>query len=154
MMKKLDNRGVASWEFILVMPPLFMLIFVIFDLGRYAITIQSLQTLADAGARAAMISCYTKDAVANKLSSVGTDCTSPCSAASTAPAWATSSQWAQVQTMASVISGLTPQLCFAPSGTNLNVTAKVTFSVAMTPLTQPLWPSSFNNPSAATSIPF
>ncbi|WP_460268498.1 hypothetical protein [Bradyrhizobium ottawaense] len=33
--------------------------FVIFDLGRYAITMQSLRTLASAGARAVMISCYT-----------------------------------------------------------------------------------------------
>ena len=32
--------------------------FVIFDLGRYAITMQSLKALANAGARAVMINCY------------------------------------------------------------------------------------------------
>ena len=47
MMRKLDNRGIAAFEMILVSVPLFTLIFVIFDLGRYAITRQSLNALAD-----------------------------------------------------------------------------------------------------------
>ena len=58
-MRKLDRRGVAAFKFMtLVFVPLFMLIFVIFDLGRYAITMQSLNALADAGARAVMLSCH------------------------------------------------------------------------------------------------
>ena len=56
MMRKLDKRGVAALEFCLVALPLFILIFAIFDLGRYAITMQSLRMLANAGARAVMIS--------------------------------------------------------------------------------------------------
>ena len=59
MMRKLDQRGVAALEFCLVAVPLFILMFAIFDLGRYAITMQSLRMLANAGARAIMISCYT-----------------------------------------------------------------------------------------------
>ena len=51
MMRKLDKRGVAALEFCLVALPLFILIFAIFDLGRYAITMQSLRMLANAGAR-------------------------------------------------------------------------------------------------------
>lgn len=43
MMRKLDDRGVASFEFVLVFVPLFTLMFVIFDLGGYAITMQSLR---------------------------------------------------------------------------------------------------------------
>ena len=59
MMRNLDQRGVAALEFCLVAVPLFTLMFVIFDLGRYAITAQSLRTLANAGARAIMIdNCY------------------------------------------------------------------------------------------------
>ena len=61
MMRKLDQRGVAALEFCLVAVPLFTLMFVIFDLGRYAITMQSLHALANAGARAVMINCYTPD---------------------------------------------------------------------------------------------
>ena len=56
MMRKLDQRGVAALEFCLVAVPLFILMFAIFDLGRYAITMQSLRMLANAGARAVMIS--------------------------------------------------------------------------------------------------
>src|SRR5438045_4765124 len=65
MMRKLDQRGVAALEFCLVAVPLFTLMFVIFDLGRYAITAQSLRTLANAGARAMMINCYTPAAINN-----------------------------------------------------------------------------------------
>jgi hypothetical protein len=61
-MKKLDKRGVAALEFCLVAGFLFTLIFAIFDLGIYAITKQSLQTLANAGARAWMI-CYAQGAI-------------------------------------------------------------------------------------------
>src|SRR5262249_41023653 len=56
MMKKLDQRGISALEFCLVAPPLFILMFTIFDLGRYAITYQSLRTLANAGAREIMLS--------------------------------------------------------------------------------------------------
>ena len=48
----------------------FILMFAIFDLGRYAITMQSLRMLANAGARAMMINCYTP-AVINNTSPSG-----------------------------------------------------------------------------------
>ena len=48
---KLNNRGTAALEFCLVAVAFFTLIFAIFDLGRYAITMQSLRMLASAGAR-------------------------------------------------------------------------------------------------------
>src|SRR3954452_2074668 len=64
MMRKLDKRGVAAMEFCLVALPLFILMFATFDLGRYAITVQSLRMLANAGARAVMIKCYTDAAIA------------------------------------------------------------------------------------------
>ena len=64
MMRKLDQRGVAALEFCLVAVPLFILMFAIFDLGRYAITMQSLRMLANAGARAVMISyCYVNNVI-------------------------------------------------------------------------------------------
>ena len=65
MMRKLDQRGVAALEFCLVAVPFFILMFAIFDLGRYAITMQSLRMLANAGARAMMIKCYTPAVIAN-----------------------------------------------------------------------------------------
>src|SRR3954451_8890181 len=65
MMRKLDQRGVAALEFCLVAVPLFFLMFAIFDLGRYAITKQSLHALANTGARKMMIKCYTPNVIAN-----------------------------------------------------------------------------------------
>jgi hypothetical protein len=62
-MRKLDQRGMAAFEFCLVAVPLFTLMFAIFDLGRYALTMQSLRTLSNAGARAIMINCYTNAAI-------------------------------------------------------------------------------------------
>lgn len=62
-MRKLDQRGVAALEFCLVSVAFFTFVFAIFDLGRYAITMQSLRNLANAGARANMINCYTNAAV-------------------------------------------------------------------------------------------
>jgi hypothetical protein len=152
MMRKLDKRGVAAFEMVLVFVPLFTLMFVIFDLGRYAITQQSLNALADASGRAVMITCYSKDAIGGNSSSIGTDCTSPCSPPSTVPAWATSAAWTPVQNAGPFLSfgALTPSLCIAASGTNLVVTAsQPNFTMLM-----PIWGTSLNAPSATTTIPF
>src|ERR1700748_3519697 len=74
-MKTLGQRGTASFEFVLCGGLFFALVFSIFDLGRYQITLQSLQKLADAGARAAMI--VSTSTVANFNQTV----------ASTSPTW-------------------------------------------------------------------
>ncbi|MGX1330294.1 hypothetical protein AB7M56_004793 [Bradyrhizobium elkanii] len=63
-MKILDQRGAAAFEFCIVAMAIFALIFAIFDLGRYAIAMQSLRSLAGAGARAAMLDdCYASAAL-------------------------------------------------------------------------------------------
>ena len=67
MMRKLDQRGTAALEFCLVAVPLFTLMFAIFDLGRYAITKQSLRMLANAGSRTVMINCYTNALIQKNL---------------------------------------------------------------------------------------
>src|SRR5271169_5799274 len=110
MMRKLDNRGAAAWEFILVAVPLFMLIFAIFDLGRFAITLQSLYALANWGARAVMISCYTPDVIAGNSPSGCT--TNPLSTT-------------QMQNAAPFLyfGGLTPTLTVAAGANSLTVTA-------------------------------
>jgi hypothetical protein len=133
MMRKLDKRGVAALEFCLVAVPLFTLMFVIFDLGRYAITMQSLRMLANAGARAVMI-CYD---VPNK-SYIG--CTGdplPSDAAKKAVAPFS-------------YSGGPPTLVVALGATALTVTAsQPSFTMLM-----PIWGTAFKAPSASTSIPF
>jgi Flp pilus assembly protein TadG len=124
MMRKLDKRGVAALEFCLVAVPLFILIFAIFELGRYAITMQSLRMLANAGAREVMISY---DATNNTY----TGCTG--------------------DLLPSVVAkNAVPPLLINPKlvAGALTVTASSDFTMLM-----PIW-AALNAPSASTSIPF
>jgi TadE-like protein len=137
MMRKLDQRGVAALEFCLVAVPLFTLMFAIFDLGRYAITMQSLRTLANAEARANMINCYTPAAISNTSPS---SCTGDYLSV------------AQKQAIAPFLyaGGLTPTVNTALGTGALTVTAsQLGFKMLM-----PIWGTALNKPSASTSIPF
>jgi hypothetical protein len=135
MMRKLDKRGTAALEFCLVAVPLFTLMFVIFDLGRYAITMHSLRALAGAGARAWMI-CYQNSVL---LSQPDTGCFGdplPSSKQAIAPFLYNG--------------GLTPKLNAAQVGSATTVTASQPgFTMLM-----PIWGTALNAPSASTSILF
>ena len=141
-MRKLDQRGMAAFEFCLVGVPLFMLMFAIFDLGRYAITMQSLRTLANAGARATMVgtpgnACYT-DAAIKK--------TTPTCSGDPLPSDAAK------QAVAPFLyyGDLTPTLNTAAGASALTVTASQPgFTMIM-----PIWGTALNAPSTSTSIPF
>jgi Flp pilus assembly protein TadG len=123
-MRKLDQRGVAALEFCLVAVPLFTLMFAIFDLGRYAITMHSLRMLANAGARAVILSydgnTYAACTTSDLLPSVATE-------------------------------NAVPPLLFNPQlvlgGTTVRASSDFT-------MLWPIWPAAFNAPSASTSIPF
>jgi Flp pilus assembly protein TadG len=138
MMKKLDQRGVAALEFCLVAVPLFTLMFAIFDLGRYAITMQSLRMLANAEARANMINCYTPAVIGNTSPS---SCTGDYLSV------------AQKQAAAPFLYGasLTPTVNTAAGTGALTVTAS---QPGFTMIMRHIWPTAFNAPSASTSIPF
>jgi Flp pilus assembly protein TadG len=129
MMRKLDQRGVAALEFCLIAVPLFTLMFAIFDFGRYAITMQSLRMLANAGARAVMISY---DATTNTYTGCAGDPLSDAAKQAVAPFLYSG--------------GLTPQLVAGA----LTVTASQPGFTMLTPI----WGTAFNAPSASTSIPF
>ncbi|WGR92963.1 pilus assembly protein [Bradyrhizobium sp. ISRA435] len=136
-MRKLDQRGTAAMEFCFVAVFLFTVMFVIFDLGRYAITMQSLRTLANAGARQNMIQCYTPAVVAN---------TSP--SGCTADYLSTT----QKQDAAPFLynAGLTPSMNTTSGASALTVTASLPdFTMIM-----PIWGTTLNAPSASTKIPF
>nr|WP_249153723.1 TadE/TadG family type IV pilus assembly protein [Bradyrhizobium diazoefficiens] len=135
-MRQLDQRGVAAFEFCLVALAFFTLIFAIFDLGRYVITMQSLRNLAGAGARANMITCYTP-AVIGKTSPSGCtgDYLSPAQKQDAAPFL--------------FVGGVSPTLATTAGANALTVTA----SIGFTPL-MPIWGSALDAPSASTNIPF
>jgi Flp pilus assembly protein TadG len=140
MMRKLDQRGAAALEFCLVAVPLFTLMFVLFDLGRFAITEQSLWMLANAEARAMMIQCYTPAKISNTSPS---SCNGDYLSAT------------QKQTAAPFLylGGLAPTVNIsapAKGVTALTVTASQSgFTMLM-----PIWGTALNAPSASTSIPF
>ena len=139
MMRNLDQRGVAALEFCLIAVPLFTLMFVIFDLGRYAITAQSLRTLANAGTRAMMINCYTPAAI-NK--------TSPSSC--TTDYLSASDKQAAAPFLYSNGGSAPPTVSTTAGASALTVTAsQPSFTMIM-----PIWGTAFNAPSASTSIPF
>ena len=137
-MKKLDKRGVAALEFCLICVPLFTTIFAIFDFGRYAITMQSLRMLADAGARAVMINCYTTDVVHSVSPKTCTGDPLPTTAAK--------------QSAAPFLfeAGLAPTLAATAGSSVLTVTAsQPSFTMIM-----PIWGTALNAPTASTTIPF
>ena len=136
MMRNLDRRGVAALEFCIIAVPLFTLMFAIFDLGRYAITVQSLRMLANAEARANMINCYTPAVLGNTSPS---SCTGDYLSV------------AQKQAVAPFLyaGGLTPTVSTASGAAALTVTASQPgFTMLM-----PIWGTALNAPSASTSIP-
>ncbi len=145
MMRKLDQRGVAAFEFCLVAVPLFTLMFVIFDLGRYAITVQSLWALADAEARYVAINCYLPDEVGKSTSH-----------------WLQlpgqhfpAVRRGQMQAVAPFLyaGGLTPTVSItAASGGTSPLT--VTASQSAFTMLVPVWGTALNAPSVSTSIPF
>ena len=138
MMRKLDQRGVAALEFCIVAVPLFTLMFAIFDLGRYALTMQSLRMLANAEARANMINCYTPAVVGNTSPS---SCTGDYLSV------------AQKQAVAGFLhlGGLTPTVNTVAGASALIVTAS---QPGFKMLLVHVWPTAlFNAPSASTSIP-
>ncbi|WP_246767615.1 TadE/TadG family type IV pilus assembly protein [Bradyrhizobium sp. CCBAU 53340] len=137
-MRRLDQRGVAAIEFCVVAAAIFTLIYAIFDLGRYAIAMQSLRSLAGAGARAAMINaCYT-DAALKRTTTV------TCSGDYTTDA--------QKRALVPFLyaGGLTPTVTTVTGASAVTVTASLQGFSMMFPT---IWGSSFNNPSASTLIP-
>lgn len=138
MMKRLDQRGVAAFEFCLIALAFFTLVFAIFDLGRYTITMQSLRTLANTGARKMMIECYTPAVIANNSPSGCTDINTyfPSTDRPDAAPFLYGT-------------GPAPTLSATSGGSALTVTASVSFAPTM-----PIWGATLNTPSASTSVPF
>jgi hypothetical protein len=140
MMRKLDNRGGAALEFCLVAVPLFMMMFAIFDLARYGITVQSLRRLADVGAREWMI-CYQNNVVLTLQGKSTVACPSD-------PFPLDSTKKAIVPFL--YLGGLTPTLETDQAASLTTVTARQPdFKMII-----PWWGKAMNAPSTSTEIPF
>ena len=148
-MIKLNKRGTAALEFCLVAVPFFLLIFAIFDLGRYAITVQSLRALADAGARAQMLCANTPANVASLVKrSWPTGCAGD-------PLSSTDKQ-----NIAPFLysGGLTPDALSTTktdaSGGAAGGRVTITAGQSGFAMIMPIWGTALNAPSVSASIPF
>lgn len=135
-MRRLDQRGTAAFEFCLVAVFFFTFVFAIFDLGRYAITMQLVRALASDGARATMIQCYTPQVTQSASPSSCIDVNSYYNSTYLTPV-------AQIM-------GLTPKLSASASGSALTITASLPGFSMITPM----WSGLNSTPSASTSIPY
>jgi hypothetical protein len=142
MMRKLDQRGVAAFEFCFVALAFFTIVFAIFDLGRYAITVQSLRMLANAGAREIMISdCYVNQVLQKQAPTCSGD-----------PLPSDDAKRAVASFLFSRDGLLKPTLNVPLTTTSpLVVTATQPGFTMLTPF---IWPAAFNGPSASTQVPF
>lgn len=140
-MRQLDQRGVAAFELILVFVPLFTLMFAIFDLARYAITMQSLRTLANAGARANIIQCYTPAVTGLAPGTSPSGCTGD---------YLTTAQKQGAAPFLYRNGSSSPTVSTTAGAAALTVTA----SQAGFTMVMPIWGAALNAPSASTTIPF
>ena len=123
--------------------PLFVLMFVIFDLGRFAITLQSFRALANAGALGQwMISpCFTNAVTHFGISVALRLCRRPLS---------TAQKSKQNVAPFLYVGGLTPTVSASTGASPKTVTAsQASFTALM-----PIWGTALNAPSASTSVPF
>ena len=158
MMRKLDQRGVASFEFLAVAVAFFSLVFVIFDLGRYAITLQSLRALASLGARQMMICCYTPSQLGLGPTKVPIPpCPTTVTTVPTSPSGCTGSyvSTADMKAFGPLLyaGGLTPTLAIS-AGTAGASPLTVTASEPGFTMLMPIWGTAFNAPSASVRVPF
>lgn len=130
-----DRRGATALEFSMIAIPFFFMMFGFFDLGRYAIIVNSMDILAGAEARAIMVSCY-----------------GPAANAGTSPAGCTSDPLSTSQklTYAPWLANCATISCVSiTSGSNaIRVTVSYNYTFMVPYLT------SLNNPSVSVSIPF
>ncbi|WP_225713089.1 TadE/TadG family type IV pilus assembly protein [Bradyrhizobium semiaridum] len=137
-MRKLDQRGVAAFEFCVIAFALFMAMFSIIDLARYAITMQSLRTLASVAARTITVSdCYVNAALNKTTPACPSDPLSLTQKQDAAPFLYTNGA-AAAPTVSSTV------------GTSvITVTASQNFTMIL-----PFWGTLANAPSAYIKVPF
>ncbi|VIO73671.1 TadE/TadG family type IV pilus assembly protein [Bradyrhizobium ivorense] len=137
-MRKLDQRGAAAFEFCLIAFVLFSMIFAIIDFARYALTMQSLRTLANMSARTTSISdCYVNAALNKTTPSCPSD---PLTLA-------------QKQDVAPYLynngANAAPTVSTTVGVSVITVTASQDFTMIM-----PIWGTTLNAPSVTAQIPF
>jgi Flp pilus assembly protein TadG len=129
-----DRSGATAMEFGIIGVVVFTMMFAIFDLGRYAITLHSLEMLAAESARTEII-CYSP-ALAGR------------------PATTCSGDPLSVATKQSLfpflyLGGLAPTVTTTTTAPRVVQASQPGFTMIM-----PFWPAAMNAPLVSTSLPF
>ena len=129
-----DRSGATAMEFGIIGVVVFTMIFAIFDLGRYAITLHSLEMLAAESARTQII-CYSPALAGRPATTCSGD---PLSVATK-----------QTLFPFLYLGGLAPTVTTTTTAPRVVQASQTGFTMIM-----PFWPAAMNAPSVHTSLPF
>ena len=129
-----DRSGATAMEFGIIGVVVFTMMFAIFDLGRYAITLHSLEMLAAESARAEII-CYSPQLAGLPAKPCSGD---PLSVATK-----------QTLFPFLYLGGLAPTVTTTTTAPHVVQASQTGFTMIM-----PFWPAAMNAPSVHTSLPF
>jgi Flp pilus assembly protein TadG len=135
-----DRSGATAMEFGIIGILVLSVFFGMFDLGRYAITLHSLNVLADESARQEII-CYSPYIAAHNVAAAvaSNKCSGDPLIASNKQALAPFLYYG----------GLTPTVQTAGGGPHIVTASQPGFTMFM-----PFWPRAMNAPSTSVSLPF
>ena len=129
-----DRSGATAMEFGIIGVVVFTMMFAIFDLGRYAITLHSLEMLAAESARTEII-CYSPALAGRPATTCSGD---PLSVATK-----------QTLFPFLYLGGLAPTVTTTTTAPRVVQASQPDFTMIM-----PFWPAAMNAPSVQTSLPF
>ena len=129
-----DRSGATAMEFGIIGVVVFTMMFAIFDLGRYAITLHSLEMLAAESARTQII-CYSPALAGRPATTCSGD---PLSVATK-----------QTLFPFLYLGGLAPTVTTTAAAPRVVQASQTGFTMIM-----PFWPAAMNAPSVSTSLPF
>jgi hypothetical protein len=129
-----DRSGATAMEFGIIGVVVFTMMFAIFDLGRYAITLHSLEMLAAESARTEII-CYSPALAGRPATTCSGD---PLSVATK-----------QTLFPFLYLGGLAPTVTTTLTAPRVVQASQTGFTMIM-----PFWPAAMNAPSVRTSLPF
>jgi len=129
-----DRSGATAMEFGIIGVVVFTMMFAIFDLGRYTITLHSLEMLAAESARTEII-CYSPALAGRPATTCSGD---PLSVATK-----------QTLFPFLYLGGLAPTVTTTATAPRVVQASQPDFTMIM-----PFWPAAMNAPSVSTSLPF
>ena len=136
-----DRSGATAMEFGIIGVVVFTMMFAIFDLGRYAITLHSLEMLAAESARTEII-CFSPALAGRPATTCSGDPLSVATKQTLFP-------FLYLGGLAPTVTTTTTDCSGTPVSSRVVKASHIGFTMIM-----PFWPAAMNAPSVCTSLPF